>query len=81
MREDRVRANSTRVTCVCTLVGSNAARIDSLHGQFCCTSNLHLPHNITFTFHSSGYLQTVVQRVKKLFLKIFVLSDVLKFSV
>jgi len=50
---DRVRANRTRVTGVCTLVGSNAARIDSLHGHFCCTSNLHLPHNITFTFTSA----------------------------
>jgi len=46
----RDRANRTRVTGVCTLVGSNAARIHSLHGHFCCTSNLRLPHNITFTF-------------------------------
>lgn len=67
--KDRVRANRTRVTGVCTLVGSNAARIDSLHSHFCCTSNLRLPHNMTFTFTSAVIYKQLFSGLRNFFWK------------
>jgi hypothetical protein len=44
LQGDRVSANKTRVTCVCTLVGSTAAIIDPFHRHFCSSSSLPLVH-------------------------------------